>query len=118
MRNFYITLVLISFTAMGYSQTQNTKTAKSKEDLLNAEYAVGQPNAMQASSKAVSSEYLGFDNDIATIMLDGKIPVTFPKHQVNQSKDDYMTIMNKWIKDNSKLVKEGSKNFTFNNNQN
>lgn len=118
MRNFYLTLVLLASSILSYSQTQTPTTTKSKEGLLNAEYAVGQPNAMQASSKAVSSEYLGFDNDITTIMLDGKIPATFPKHQAGQSKNDYITAMNKWLADNKKMIKIESKNFTFNNNQN
>lgn len=53
-------------------------------------------------------KYLNFDKTIMQRSISGEIPSGFPKHQIGQSKEEYVRIMKKWGAENSHLFKPES----------
>jgi hypothetical protein len=57
-----------------------------------------------------NNPYLLIMTKIPEIMIDGKIPESFPKNEQNLDQKAYMNQVNQWIKENPELVKPGSRN--------
>lgn len=108
---FAFCLVIVSFLGMAQSNAPVKK--KSREEIINTE--LGQTIQVQANSQPSTSPYFGLEDQIKAIMISNSIPSGFPTKKADQSKSDYESVLNSWIKDHSEFIKLESKNFIFNN---
>jgi hypothetical protein len=58
-----------------------------------------------ASQTANQSAYFSYDHKISEIMIGNTIPVNFPTKENYPTKQAYLTVINKWIKENPSFIK-------------
>ncbi len=68
----------------------------------------------KSSDTPVKSEYFNLEENIKSLMIKESIPGNFPKSNVNQSKDEYISLINVWINQNSEFIKPELRNKEFN----
>jgi hypothetical protein len=91
---FYILTLNLSF---GQHNQLNTTKRKIVAD---------EPVKVKSSSQAAEqSAYFGYDHKISEIMIGNVIPANFPTKESYPTKQEYLTVINKWVKENPSFVK-------------
>lgn len=90
----YILTLSLSF---GQHNQINTKKRKV---VVEEQVAVS-----SVSLPAEQSPYFGYDHKIVDVMIGNTIPAGFPTKEGYQTKEQYRTAINKWIKENPSFIK-------------
>lgn len=95
-----IVVLLMFFLCAGICVSQ-TSDRKAKRIELTKTYA----GVQTKSTGSEQSYYYGYDNKIKEILLKENSIDIVPKRAENQSKQEYLDALNKWIKSNPLLIK-------------
>ncbi|MBI2721034.1 MAG: hypothetical protein HYX39_02550 [Bacteroidetes bacterium] len=94
-------LSLVLFLIAQNHFCQSERPVRSK-DIVLAE----PPMAVHSkSAPAEASSYFGYDNKLKEILIKETFLSLVPQKDQNQSKADYLNILNKWIKSHPDLIK-------------
>lgn len=91
---FYILTINLSFG-------QHNQINATKRKMVKEEPAKG----ASVSQSAEQSPYFGYDHKISEVMIGNTIPTSFPTKEGYPTKKDYLTVINKWIKENPSFIK-------------
>jgi hypothetical protein len=87
--------------AMNLSFGQHNQINTSKRKVVDQEPV----KAVAATQAADQSAYYGYDHKIIEVMIGNTIPANFPTKEGYPTKQAYLTVVNKWIKENPSFIK-------------
>lgn len=99
MKKLILSLVLFLITQNYFCQSD--RPVRSKDIILAAP-----PMAVYSKpAPAESSVYFGYDNKLKELLIIETSLSLVPQKSESQSKEEYLTILNKWIKSHQDLIK-------------